>query len=178
VSRQPLTPDFFNRETPVVARYLIGATLCRQRGNDVLRWPVTETEAYDGPEDKACHAHVGRTKRTSVLFGEPGVCYVYLCYGVHWMLNVVAGPKDYPAAILIRGAGEVSGPGRLTKALGIDGGLNTKMAVPETGLWFEPGEPLSDSAIMRTPRIGIGYAPEPWLSAPYRFLRAKNERRK
>jgi DNA-3-methyladenine glycosylase len=170
---EPMTADFFRRRNTVAtARALIGRTLAR-------RWPdgretrlvITETEAYHGPEDLACHASKGRTKRTEVLFSPGGVWYVYLCYGVHEMLNVVTGPEGFPAAVLIRGVKGVSGPGRLTKALGIDRALNGRAVAPESGLWLEPGV-LSVPAgqIQATPRVGVDYAGEEWASKPWRFL--------
>ncbi|GHC12313.1 putative 3-methyladenine DNA glycosylase [Cerasicoccus arenae] len=137
---------------------------------EIRRWKLTEVEAYDGPEDRACHAWKGQTPRNAVMFGPPGVFYVYLCYGVHWMLNVVTGPVGFPAAVLIRGAGEVIGPGRVTKSLAIDRIQNQKPAQKSTGLWFESAKEIPDHEIETTPRIGIGYASEPWLSAPYRYV--------
>lgn len=108
------------------------------------------------------------------MFGPAGVFYVYLCYGVHWMLNIVTGSEDYPAAILIRGAGPKIGPGRLTKAMQIDKSLDRMPATQQSGLWFEAGQKIAEDDIERTPRIGIGYAPEPWLSAPYRMVWRRN----
>ncbi|WP_269538087.1 DNA-3-methyladenine glycosylase [Cerasicoccus fimbriatus] len=167
-----LTPDFFARDTVVVARELLGQYLCRRLpSGEILRWPLTEVEAYDGPEDKACHAHRGKTPRNAVMFGPPGRFYVYLCYGVHWMLNIVTGPEDFPAAVLIRGAGPMSGPGRLTKAMVISKELDAQLVAATSGLWVESADPVAESDIERTPRIGINYAPEPWLSAPYRFVK-------
>lgn len=167
---QPLEPAFFARPTLEVARDLLDCRLCRATGNGILRWPITETEAYDGPHDKASHARAGRTRRTGVMFGPPGIWYVYLCYGIHWMLNMVTGPENYPAAILIRGAGEVSGPGRLTRRLGIDGGLDESAASRASGLWIEPGLPVDGRLVARTPRIGVDYAGPDWSSRPYRFV--------
>lgn len=153
-----------------MARRLLGCHLCRRWEGKVDRYPITETEAYDGLEDRACHASRGRTKRTAVMFGPAGHWYVYLCYGMHWMLNLTAGPDGYPAAILIRGAGAWSGPGRLTAALHIDGTLNAAPARPETGLWIEWNEPVAKSAIAQTPRIGVAYAGVEWASRPWRFV--------
>jgi len=165
-----LGPEFFARDTPTVARELIGCRLCRQLDDGkVLRWELTEVEAYDGHEDKACHASKGITPRNAVMFGPPGFYYVYLCYGVHWMLNVVTGPEDFPAAVLIRGAGPKNGPGRVTKGLHVDGSFNRQPAQRESSLWIETGCPAPENEVEKTPRVGIGYAPEPWLSAPYRF---------
>ena len=83
---------------------------------------ITEVEAYDGERDRTCHARFGRTPRSEVLYGAGGVWYVYLCYGVHEMLNLVVGPAGWPAAVLIRGVDGITGPGRLTRALGSTGG--------------------------------------------------------
>jgi DNA-3-methyladenine glycosylase len=109
------------------------------------------------------------TKRNAVMFGPAGHWYVYLCYGMHWMLNIVTGAEGQPAAVLIRGAGEFVGPGRVTRGLGIDKAFDGLSATRVTGLWFEVGEPISRKQIMRTPRIGVGYAGE-WAKKPLRFI--------
>jgi DNA-3-methyladenine glycosylase len=158
---------FFERPVLEVAEDLIGQTLVKD-GKELI---IKEIEAYDGPRDLACHASKGRTQRTQVLFGPAGHFYVYLCYGMHWMLNIVTGPKDYPAAILIRGAGDISGPGRLTRQLGIDRSYHNKIAVPETGLYFAPASQRSHKKlIQKTPRIGVDYAGPVWSKKPYRFV--------
>ena len=167
--------NFFNRPVLEVCEDLIGQYMVKD-GKKLL---ITEIEAYDGPKDLACYASKGRTKRTEVLFGPPGRFYVYLCYGIHWLLNVVTGPEDYPAAILIRGAGEISGPGRLTKQLAINADYNTKPAAPQTGLYFMPTAASSTAAataarphhkVQKTPRIGVDYAGPVWSQKPYRFV--------
>jgi DNA-3-methyladenine glycosylase len=109
------------------------------------------------------------TPRNAVMFGPAGVWYVYLCYGMHWMLNVVTGPVGTPAAVLIRGVIGHIGPGRLTRALGIGGGHNGMTAARTSGLWFEQGAALPPRSITRTPRIGVDYAGE-WAAKPLRFL--------
>ena len=139
-------------------------------GDRTVRWQITETEAYDGPDDKACHAHKGRTGRTEVMFGPAGIWYVYLCYGVHWMLNIVTGPEDYPAAVLIRGAGSLYGPGRLTRALAISGELNRQPASLATGLWIEHGDPVEAQAVLTAPRVGVDYSGPDWSQRHYRFI--------
>lgn len=167
----PLTRTFFDRPALEVARELLDCRLCRTTPAGVVRWQITETEAYDGPEDRASHARAGRTARTAIMFGPAGVWYVYLCYGIHSLLNIVTGPENYPAAILIRGAGEIKGPGRLTRALGIDRSLNARRAHPDAGLWIERGESIGDAQVERTPRIGIDYAGPDWAHRHYRFVR-------
>ena len=165
-----LKPAFFERDARLVARDLLGCRLCRPVDGTVHRWTIRETEAYTGPEDRACHAHKGRTRRTEVMFGPPGHWYVYLCYGIHWMLNVVTGPAGHPAAVLLRGAGERLGPGRLTRALGITGDLHGALANPGSGLWMETGFRVPEARIEQTPRIGVDYAGPDWSQRPYRFV--------
>lgn len=124
-----------------------------------MRHRITETEAYDSEQDLACHASRGRTPRSDVLYSPGGVWYVYLCYGIHEMLNLVAGPAEWPAAVLIRGVEGISGPGRVTRALGIDRTLNRAAAAPASGLWLEDdGWVPPGAAVNCTPRIGIDYA--------------------
>ena len=131
---------------------------------------ITEVEAYDGERDLACHARVGRTRRTAVMYGPGGVWYVYLCYGVHEMLNLVVGPRDWPAAVLIRGVEGCHGPGRVTRALGIDRRLNG-VAATETGeLWIEDrGVRVPRRLVRATPRVGVDYAGPIWARKPWRF---------
>jgi len=170
-----LEEDFFNRPVVEVARDLLGMNLCvRQKKGQVIKMTINETEAYDGEEDLACHASKGKTQRNQVMYGEPGVIYLYLCYGMHWLLNIVCEKKGYPAAVLLRGTLEVNGPGRLTKKLGIDGQLNRKRAVHTNGLWFEQGD-LVKKEIQTGPRIGVNYAGEYWAKKPYRFWFSKPE---
>jgi DNA-3-methyladenine glycosylase len=147
-----LHPAFFDRPADVVARDLLGKTLVRHLAGKRTGLPILETEAYLGPHDLACHAARGWTPRTEVMFGPPGTRYIYFIYGLHWMLNVVTGPKGYPAAVLIRRAGDVSGPAKLTRGLAIDGTL----AKPASGLWFEDGKHIG--RVTTTPRIGVAYA--------------------
>lgn len=168
-----IAPEFFaTRDAVAFAPWLLGKTLVRARGNgEISRHIITETEAYNGPEDKACHASKGRTARTGVLFRPGGVWYVYFCYGVHEMLNLVVGPEDFPAAVLIRGLHDVSGPGRLTKRLGIDRKLNGLLAEPAVGLHVEDeGRVVPKKRIQTSPRIGVDYAGPIWAGKPWRFM--------
>ncbi len=168
--RKILPQEFFERDTLVVARELLGKYLVRRIRNKENAMMITEVEAYDGFEDKASHAHKGETTRNKPMFGEAGVWYVYLVYGMHEMLNIVTGGKGYPAAILIRGALGAVGPGRLTRLLQITRAQNNKRAVFDSGLWIEDrGVVVFDSQIKKTPRIGVDYAGV-WAKKKYRFV--------
>ena len=170
-----LGKDFFNRPVQRVARELLGNDLCViQENRRIIKMTVNETEAYDGEKDLACHASMGKTPRNEVMYGEAGVIYLYLCYGMHWLLNIVCGDNGYPAAVLLRGTHEVKGPGRLTKRLGIDGRLNRKTAIRSNGLWFEQKKTACFD-IKTGPRVGVAYAGEYWAKKPYRFWFSKPE---
>lgn len=164
-----LEASFFARNTLIVARELIGCYLVRKIGENIIRLKITETEGYIGPHDLACHASKGRTKRTEVMFGEPGHFYVYMIYGMYYMLNVITEEAGFPAAVLIRSAGSHVGPGRLTRALEIDLKLNSKIAIPENALWFEPRD-MPVGTIKTTKRIGVDYAGPIWAEKEYRFV--------
>lgn len=159
-------------KTVALARWLLGKHLVRRgRGGRSDAWLITEVEAYDGESDLACHARVGRTARTEVMYQPGGVWYVYLCYGTHEMLNLVVGPRDWPAAVLIRGVDGISGPGRLTKALRIGRKLNGVRADRASGLWLEDrGVRVARAQIVATPRIGVDYAGPVWAKKPWRFM--------
>lgn len=164
--------EWESSDTVSHARALIGRVLAtRNPEGRLIRRRIVETEAYDGAADLACHASKGRTSRTAVMFGGSGVWYVYLCYGVHEMLNLVTGPADHAAAVLIRGVEGAIGPGRLTKALGIDRRFNARSATTETGLWVEDDGwrlgPLE--SITAGPRVGVAYAGPEWAAKPWRF---------
>lgn len=166
-----LPHTFFRRPALTVASELLGKHLVRRfTDGSTVRWRIFETEAYDGEDDLASHASRGKTDRTAVMYEAGGVWYVYLVYGMYHMLNIVTGISGYPSAVLIRGAGEVVGPGRLTKQLMIDKTLNRKKVNKATGLWIEDdGYAVPAGAIIRTPRIGVAYARE-WAEKPYRFV--------
>jgi DNA-3-methyladenine glycosylase len=161
------------RKTVALARWLLGKHLVRRQpdGSEDARL-IVETEAYDGERDLACHARAGRTRRTEVMYAAGGVWYVYLCYGIHEMLNLVVGPADWPAAVLIRGVVGASGPGRVTQALGIGRALNGLPATDAAGgLWLEErGVIVPRRAVVATPRIGVDYAGPEWAGKPWRFV--------
>jgi DNA-3-methyladenine glycosylase len=169
-----LPHSFFDRPTVTVARELIGCYLARQIGQKIEKHIIIETEAYDGSNDKASHAARSKTKRNSIMFESAGHIYVYFTYGMHWMLNIVTGKKDYPAAVLIRGVEGTSGPARLTKLLKIDGALNGKTLNRKIGLWIEEGQKnIPTRMIKKLPRIGVDYAGPIWSKKKYRFILEK-----
>ncbi len=184
-----LSRRFFNRPTLRVAKDLLGKFLVRKVGpsphkatkgkpTKTIAVQITEVEAYDGPRDRASHASRGHTPRNAPMWDVAGHFYVYFTYGMHWMLNVVTGPKGYPAAVLLRSGKlkvesekwiEINGPARLTKYLKIDKRFNGKSARPESSLWFEDrGSRTGRSKIIASPRIGVDYA-GPWAKKPYNF---------
>ncbi|MDX2187358.1 MAG: DNA-3-methyladenine glycosylase [Opitutaceae bacterium] len=169
---QILSPTTFSSEdTVALARRLLGCELVMRDGEgQVIRRTIVETEAYHGPDDLASHASRGRTPRNRPMFGPAGHWYVYLCYGIHEMLNLVTGPRDFPAAILIRGVAGAVGPGKLTRSLGIDRRFNGLAAQPDTGLWLEEGEAVSGIRILETTRVGVDYAGPVWAAKPWRFV--------
>lgn len=168
--QEVLGPSFFDRRADSVARELLGCWLIVQRADQHQeKHRIFEAEAYLGPQDLACHGRMGPTPRNRTMFGPAGYWYVYLCYGMHWMLNVVTGREGLPAAVLLRGVGESEGPGRLTKMLGVTKQYDGKRLEPISGLWIERGDGVPRRQIQRTPRIGVGYAKN-WADKPLRYL--------
>ena len=152
-----LPSEYFTKPATHLATDLLGKLLCRRVGDTVLRLRITETECYFGEEDTACHAHKGRTPRTEVMYRAGGVAYVYLCYGIHSLLNIVTGPALHPEAVLIRGVEGAEGPGRVTRKLGVTTADNRLPLCPASGLWLEDdGAP--PPAFEALPRVGIDYA--------------------
>ena len=158
-----LNSDFFHRPCLEVAEELVGKVLVC--GDKKLR--ISETEAYCGESDTACHAHKGRTKRTEVLYAEAGTIYVYLCYGIHWLLNIVTGEENKPEAVLIRACCEAAGPGKLTKALGITGEFNRQHICRQEELYIEDDGFRCEIATDK--RVGIGYASQEDQDKLWRF---------
>ena len=164
-----LEREFYRRDVLEVAPDLLGKYLVRHWPDQTLtRYTITETEAYRGGEDLACHASRGKTKRNQVMFGDGGYVYMYLIYGIHWMLNVVTGAEEQPQAVLIRGVREASGPGRLTKLTGLDKGYYGEDLVSSNRVWIEDSGTVPD--YNAGPRIGIDYAGDPWKDKPWRYM--------
>jgi DNA-3-methyladenine glycosylase len=162
-----LTREFYCRDVLAVAPELIGKTLVRNIHGQVIRCTIMEAEAYRGEEDLACHARNGKTLRNRIMYGPGGFVYVYLIYGLYWMLNVVAGGEDNPQAVLIRGIEGFSGPGKLTRALSIDKSFYGEDLVSSDRLWIESTG--MNPVVLQSSRIGIDYAGEPWKSINWRY---------
>lgn len=178
MTHRPLPAGFYARETELVARELLGATLeCTVRGVR-CRGRIVETEAYTGEDDAACHAAAGRTARTEVLYGPPGRAYVYFVYGMHWCVNAVTRRAGLPSAVLIRALEPLegvdamrrrrgvkrdreltNGPAKLCEALGITGAHNGA-SLQTSALRILRGEPVEDGDVAVTRRIGISKAVE------------------
>lgn len=171
----PLPAGFYDRPAARVARDLVGCRLISVGAEGRAAGVIVETEAYTGPEDDACHAaaSIGRTKRNDPLYGAPGCAYMHLNYGIHWCLNAVTGPAGHPAGVLLRALEPVegeelmrarrgrkeltNGPARLTEALGIGPNLQ-RHRLDRPPLWIGGGPGVPESALKRTPRIGISKA--------------------
>lgn len=166
-----LSNEFFKRDVLEVAPELLGKYLVRKFDDGSIKeFLITEVEAYRGEEDLACHASKGRTPRTEVMYHEGGKIYVYLIYGMYWMLNVVTSVKDIPQAVLIRGLEGFNGPGKLTKKLIIDKSFYSEDLFSSRRLWIEPGLNSDEIKFKTTPRIGIDYAGEIYKNKPWRFI--------
>lgn len=151
------------------ARWLLGKLLCKKTTDGaVIRGKIVETECYCGEEDTACHAHRGRTARNEPLYSAGGISYVYLCYGIHALLNIITGAEGHPEGILIRGVDGAIGPGRVTRAMGITVADDRLTLTPESGLWLEDGGDIPVS-VTASPRVGIDYAEEADRLRPWRF---------
>ncbi len=184
-----LPQNFYLRPVTEVARDLLGKRLVRVMDGRRLSGTIIETEAYNGEEDLACHAHAGLTPRTKIMYGPAGHAYIYFTYGIHWMLNCVTGEVGYPAAVLIRAlftdegldviaarrpgisrTDWTNGPAKICRAFNLDKSFNSKpLYSPEEPLYLEYHLEFPDDSIQSGPRIGIDHVPEPWRSIPWRF---------
>lgn len=164
-----LDKKFYSQDVLKAAPKLLGKVLVRKLEDGTeIRKIITEVEAYRGEEDLANHANKGRTKRTEVMYWEAGHVYVYLIYGMYWLLNIVTGQKDDPQAVLIRSLEGVKGPGRVGKMLKLNKSLYGEDLSKSKRLWIEDAG-IKSGKIKKAPRIGIGYASE-WTQKPWRFL--------
>ncbi|MCG8699884.1 MAG: DNA-3-methyladenine glycosylase, partial [Bacteroidales bacterium] len=156
--------SFFQRDVLDVAPNLLGKKLVRKAANTTTSYLITEVEAYRGEEDLACHASKGRTARTEIMYHEGGHIYMYLIYGMYWMLNFVTGDVNQPQAILIRGIQGYDGPGKLTKALMLDKSFYGESLENSDRLWVEDNDDVLDYTT--GPRIGIDYSGDVWKNKP------------
>ena len=180
---------FLNKDVNFLAKNLIGKSLHTRFNGVHTAGVILETEAYCGLTDKACHAYNNkRTSRTKVFFEKGGISYVYKCYGIHDLFNIITGPKEYPQAILIRSIKSIknveeiqkrrgkgikeknltNGPGKLTEALGISIKHNKLVLKEENKIWIEDG--IFQGEIIQTPRIGIGEFAKEDAKLPWRYL--------
>ena len=184
-----LPRSFFIQNTTHVARDLLGMRLVKIENGNRIAGLIIEAEAYRGESDQGCHAKAGRTPRTEVMYGPPGIAYVYFTYGMHWMLNFVCEHEGFPAAVLIRAIWPTEGvpiiesrrgtqprrhwtdgPAKICQALAIDGSFNGHdLCAPEAQIFVEAGDPVPDESVTTGPRVGFNNVPEPWLSIPWRF---------
>ena len=180
-----LPATFYNRDANLVARDLLGAILTVEHSTGMVAGRITETEAYLGPHDPACHAVAGRTPRTWHLFGPPGTAYVYFVYGMHWCVNAVTREEGFGSAVLIRSVEPLvgldlmrsrrpkarheielcNGPAKLCAAFGIDRALDGKSLTGTSAISIHEGVRVHDVDVIVGPRIGIRKAVE-W---PLRF---------
>jgi len=163
-----LQRNFYTQSAVTLAPQLLGKILCRQQDGKIFRARITETEAYVGAYDTACHAYRGKTPRNSVMFEQGGRAYVYLCYGIHNLLNVVTGEAGEADAVLIRGMEAFNGPGKLTKAMNIDRTLNGIDLTESDELWLEDDGVQFEYTLAT--RIGIDYASEEDCARLWRFV--------
>jgi DNA-3-methyladenine glycosylase len=167
-----LAYDFLCRDVLEVAPDLIGQTLvCKLPDGNTEKRIITEVEAYNGEGDMACHASKGKTERNKVMYEKGGHIYVYLVYGMYWMLNFVTGKKNDPQAVLIRGIEGYDGPGKLTRFLKIDRSFYGDDLTLSKRIWIESSN--KKYKFVTTPRIGIDYAGEYWKNVPWRFVLKK-----
>ena len=184
-----ISQDFFlNDNVQSIAQNLLGKIIYTNIDGQITSAMITETEAYQGPEDKASHAYNNRrTTRTEVMYERGGCCYVYLCYGIHYLFNIITNKENIPHAVLIR-SGEVhsgiehirkrrktnvhlsnllKGPSNFSKGLGINMDFNT-LSINNKQIWIEDN-PIQNFTIQSMPRVGIDYAKE-YIALPWRYI--------
>lgn len=163
-----LNETFFKKDVLEVAPALLGKKLIVVKNNLKSEYFITETEAYRGEEDLACHASKGMTPRNKIMYAEGGFIYVYLVYGMYWMLNFVTGAENIPQAVLIRGVTDNNGPGKLTRRLGIDKSFHGENLFESSRIWVEPG--MEQINFVTASRVGIDYAGDYWKNIKWRYI--------
>jgi len=164
-----LKEDFYQQDAITVAEKLLGKTIVRVWDDGkVNRYCITETEAYLGEEDLACHASKGRTARTKAMYNSGGSLYVYLIYGMYWMLNVVTGAENQPQAVLIRGIADITGSGKVGREIKIDKSFYGEDLLNSTRIWIE--DATEEINFITAPRVGVDYAGDEWKNKLWRFI--------
>ena len=167
-----LDNNFYKGSAEDVAPMLVGKLLCiKKDGGEVLRMRIGETECYLGVEDTACHASRGKTPRNSALWQAGGSTYVYLCYGMYYMFNIITGEEDDPQGVLIRGIEGYMGPGKFTKYCGIDKSFDRIDMRDSDRIWLEDDGYVPE--IILSPRVGIDYAKKDDRERLWRFTDSK-----
>ena len=165
--------DFYRQDAVTVAEKLLGQILVRKWDDGTeSRYQITETEAYFGVEDLACHASKGRTPRTEIMYADGGKVYVYLIYGMYWMLNVVTGDENHPQAVLIRGLDDVLGSGKVGRLLKMDKTFYGEDLLSSNRIWIEDSTETVN--FVTAARVGIEYAGDEWKNKPWRFILKSN----
>jgi DNA-3-methyladenine glycosylase len=161
--------NYFKESAIHLAPDLVGKLLCRRLNNgSVIKTRITETECYFGEEDTACHAHKGKTERTKTMYEEGGITYVYLCYGIHSLINIVSGEENFPEAVLIRGVEGADGPGKVSKKLSVNTSYSGLDLCQSNEIWLEDDGYIPN---YRTDvRVGIDYANEQDRRRLWRFI--------
>jgi DNA-3-methyladenine glycosylase len=167
-----LKRNFYTSSALEVAPDLLGKLLVRKFSTKTVKYKITETEVYCGEEDLACHASKGKTSRTKVMYEKGGVVYVYLVYGMYWMLNIVTGKKDYPEAVLIRSLEGFDGPGKVGKELKIAKSFYGEDLTKSKRLWIEEPGVKKKITSKKAKRVGVDYAGK-WANKPWRFILSK-----
>jgi DNA-3-methyladenine glycosylase len=160
--------SFYEQDVLIVAPDLIGKVLVLRHETISGFYTISEVEAYRGTEDQASHARFGRTTRNAVMFENGGLIYMYLIYGMYWMINIVTATEGVPQAVLIRGLSGINGPGKVTKTLSLDKSFYGEDLVTSDRIWIEDAG--QKPAYICKPRYGIDYAGEPWKSNPWRYI--------
>ncbi|MGQ1908932.1 DNA-3-methyladenine glycosylase [Marinifilum sp. RC60d5] len=164
-----IASEFYLRDVQIVAEELLGKLIVRKyEDGTIKKYRISEIEMYIGEEDLACHAAKGRTARTEIMYDQGGKIYMYLIYGMYWLLNIVTGLKDHPQAILIRGLQDISGPGRVGKVLHLDKSFYGEDLSVSDRIWLE--DDGLNFGFTRHSRINIDYAGDIWKNKKYRYI--------
>ena len=174
INMNRLNTGFYQNDAVFIAEKLLGKGLVRVfEDGTIKKYLITETEAYLGEEDLACHASKGRTPRTEIMYAYGGKVYIYLIYGMYWMLNVVTGKENHPQAVLIRGIDNIIGSGKVGRELKMDKSFYGEDLLTSNRIWIEDSKVITDFRTL--PRVGIDYAGDEWKNKLWRFFLNRNQ---